>query len=188
MPARKRLCESASRAPPPPPLPAGPARPHLPALAPWGNPLSRRLSQTSCPRAAHTRRHRDGHQAQPEAAAWMLRCPVRPEGRRPVDGGHLHLLACEEGRRADQQLAGPCRDAGTPRSLVQQKHGRPQNVSSLPRPLPSPPPFGRADLIPPPAAYCLHRNVPKTNKKQSISPIQIATSSISMSPSSLCCI
>ena len=54
--------------------------------------------------------------------------PLRPRGRRPGRGQDLHLLGTRGGRRADQQLARPGRDAGGAARPVQGLDARAHHV------------------------------------------------------------
>ena len=80
--------------------------------------LVRRLEARGRPPDQAARGGGQAHQAQPRVAAEQLPRPHRPERRRPGRGPHVHLLDLRGGRRADQQLARPARDArGAPRRL-----------------------------------------------------------------------
>ena len=64
-------------------------------------------------RSAHqgARRQREPHPPEPGVAPQQLPRPHRPRRRRQGRGPHLHLLDLRGGRRPDEQLARPARDA-----------------------------------------------------------------------------
>ena len=68
------------------------------------------------------------HAAQSRPAAGQLPAPLRPVGRRPGGGPHVHLLGEGRGRRPDQQLDRPGADARDLRRAVRRLHGRPDHV------------------------------------------------------------
>ena len=69
------------------------------------------------------------HAAQPGQAAQRFLARLRPLRRRPGRGPHLHLLRARGGRRPDQQLGRPGRDARDARaSLFAGSHARPHDV------------------------------------------------------------
>ena len=63
-----------------------------------------------------SRRGRHVHQARRGQAPEQLPRPLRPERRRARRGSHLRLQPVEARRRPDEQLDGPARDDGDPRT------------------------------------------------------------------------
>ena len=74
------------------------------------------------------RRRRHVHAPQRGEAAELLPRPLGPERRRPRRGPHLHLLGARGGRRPDEQLGRPRRDARDAEGAVRRLDARPHDV------------------------------------------------------------